>query len=384
MRIFRPIWAEIDCDKIEHNLRLVRSRVGGDVKIMGVVKADAYGHGAAAVSKSLLHAGADCLAVASLEEAVELRDAGIDADILILGYTQPSWAAEVVEGGFIQTVYHLGLARALSDQARRQGKTARIHIKIDTGMSRIGIEPERSLPLIRELAAMDGLSLDGLYTHLSCADDEGGEEYSRIQLDRFDTLIADLKSRGIEPPALHAANSAASLRWDRSHYGMVRPGIILYGLAPSDAMKEQMAVFKPVMSIKSTIVEIKTVPENTKISYSGTFVTRRPTRVATLPAGYADGFSRRLSNRGRVLIDGCEAPIIGNVCMDFMMVDVTDIPAVGIENEAVLVGRQGGLEITMDEIAAILGTINYEVASLIGKRVHRVFTNYIAGNPGEV
>ncbi len=384
MRIFRPIWAEIDCDKIEHNLRLVRARVGDDVKIMGVVKADAYGHGAVAVSRSLLHAGVDCLAVASLEEAVELRDAGIETDILILGYTQPSWAAEVVEGDFIQTVYHLGLARALSTQAAKQNKTARVHVKIDTGMSRIGIVPERSLPLLKEIGVLDNIRLDGIYTHLSCADDEGGEAYTEMQLDRFDKLIAGLKDEGMAMPALHAANSAAALRCDRARYDMVRPGIVLYGLAPSAAMRKYVADFKPAMTIKSTIVELKTVPEGTKISYSGTYVTKRPTRVATLPAGYADGFSRRLSNTGRVLVNGCEAPVIGNVCMDFMMVDVTDVPAVGVENEAVLIGRQGDLEITVDEIAAILGTIDYEVVSLIGKRVHRVYTNYIAGNPNEI
>jgi len=383
MKIFRPIWAEIDCDKVEHNLRQVRAAVGPDVKIMGVVKADAYGHGAKAVSKSLLHAGADCLAVASLEEAVELRDAGVDTEILILGFTQTGWVSDVVAGGFIQTVYHLGLARALSAEAVRQNKTARVHLKIDTGMSRIGVNPESALHLIREISSLEAVELEGLYTHFSCAD-EPDDEITEQQLDRFKILEGVLEENNIKIPVLHAANSAALLKYPATRLDMVRPGIVLYGLAPSTAMKTPEFQFKPVMTIKSTIVELKTVPPGTRVSYGGTFVTERPTRLATLPAGYADGFSRKLSNRGRVLVNGREAPIVGNVCMDFMMVDVTDVPGVKVDDDAVLVGSHGEREISMDEIAEITGTINYEVASLIGKRVHRVFVNFLAGNPNEL
>ncbi|HOO55228.1 MAG TPA: alanine racemase [bacterium] len=383
MKIFRPIWAEIDCDRVERNLRVVRDMVGNGVKIMGVVKADAYGHGAVPVSKSLLHAGADSLAVASLEEAVELRQAGIGADILILGYTQPGWASAVVEGGFSQTVYHLNLARALSHEAGKQRRRVPVHIKIDTGMRRIGLEPEKAIHFIKETASLDGLKLKGIYTHFSMADDDG-DEYSDYQLRRFNELVSLLKSEGIDVPFLHTANSAAVLRYPETHFDMVRPGILLYGLSPSKFLKERTADFKPVMTVKTTIVEMKTIEPGSRVSYSGTFRAERKSRIATLPAGYADGFSRKLSNCGSVLVGGRKAPIVGNVCMDFMMVDVTDLPGAKVGDEVILIGRQGDMEIHMDDIADHLGTINYEVASLIGKRVTRVFINYLAGSPNEV
>jgi len=384
MKIFRPIWAEIDCDALEHNVRLMREKVGAATKLMAVVKADAYGHGAVAVSKSALHAGSDCLAVASVEEAFELRDAGIAADILILGYTQPNWASAVVEGGFTQTIYHLNLARALSVEAEKQKKTVKAHIKIDSGMGRIGVEPERAAHLIREVAGLEGIEVEGVYTHLATADEPENDAHTDRQLERFGALLAELEKEGIRPPVAHAANSAAAARRPDALFNLARPGILLYGLSPSSQMKPEVSDFRPVMSVKTTIVEIKTVSPGTRISYSGTFTAKRPTRVATLPAGYADGFSRRLSNKGTALVEGTRAPIIGNVCMDFMMADVTDAPGAKIGDEAVLIGRQGGDEIHVDDIAGILGTINYEVVSLIGKRVARVFTNYMAGSPNEV
>ncbi len=383
MKIFRPIWAEIDCDAVEHNLKLIRGKVGDKVRIMGVVKADAYGHGAVAVSKSLLHAGANALAVASLEEAFQLRDAGIKCDILILGYTQPNWASAVVEGGFIQTVYHLNLAKALSAEAVRLKKDVRVHIKIDSGMGRIGIQPEHAIHFIKEVSSLEGIVLDGAFTHLSMADDMDAV-YTAKQLERFDGMISELKAAGITIPSVHAANSAAAVLNPEAAYDLVRPGILLYGLTPSMAMKDKVTEFRPVMTVKTTIVELKTVPAGSRISYSGTFTAPGPTRIATLPAGYADGFSRRLSNRGHVLAGGRRAPIIGNVCMDFMMADVSGTPDAKVGDEVVLIGRQGVNAIEVDEIAALMDTINYEVVTLIGKRVARVFTNYIAGNPNEI
>ena len=383
MKIFRPIWAEIDCDAVEHNFKLIRAQAGEKVKIMGVVKADAYGHGAVAVSKSLLHAGADSLAVASLEEAFQLRGAGIEADVLILGYTQPNWASSVVEGGFIQTVYHLNLAKALSAEAVRLKKPVRVHIKIDSGMGRIGIQPEHAIHFIKETLTLEGLTLEGVFTHFSMADDPDGA-YTARQLERFNSLIGEMKSSGISVPVLHAANSAAAILHPEAMYDLVRPGILLYGLSPSPAMKEKVSAFRPVMTVKTTVVELKTVPAGSRISYGGTFTAPGPARIATLPAGYADGFSRRLSNRGEVLAGGRRAPIVGNVCMDFMMVDVTGVPDVKVGDEVVLIGRQGSGWIEVDDIAELYGTINYEVATLIGKRVTRVFTNYIAGNPNEI
>ncbi|MFA6448148.1 MAG: alanine racemase [bacterium] len=383
MKIFRPIWAEIDCDKVEHNFNLIRERVGAGVKIMGVVKADAYGHGAVAVSKSLLHAGVDSLAVASLEEGDELRRAGIGAEIMILGYTQPNWASAVVEGGYTQTVYHLNLARALSAEAVRLKKTVPVHVKIDSGMGRIGIEPEHALPFMQEISRLEGIELKGIFTHFSMAD-EPGNEYTGRQLERFGQLLNSLKAAGCYVPVIHASNSAAVLMHPEANFNLVRPGILLYGLSPAPTVKDKAADFRPVMTVKTTIVELKTVSAGSRISYGGTFTASRAARIATFPAGYADGFSRLLSNRGSVLIGGRNAPIAGSVCMDFTMADVTDVPDVKVGDEVVLIGRQGNETIEVDDIAAMIGTINYEVVSLIGKRVQRVFTNYVAGNPNEI
>jgi alanine racemase len=384
MKIFRPIWAEIDCDNLAHNLTLLRNLANPAVKIIAVVKADAYGHGAVQAAKVLDGAGADMFAVASLEEAMQIREAGIDSDILILGYTQPEWAATVVEGGFIQTVYHLGLAKALQKEADRLGKTVRVHVKIDTGMSRIGLMPEKAVYFVKEIAGIKELVLDGIYTHFSCADDPAND-FSKEQLERFEEFLAQLDKHGIARPRIHIGNSATIIRYPEAHFDMVRPGILLYGLYPSPEMAKQFPHdFRPVMSIKTSIVEIKTVPAGARISYGGTFVTQRPTRIATMPAGYADGFSRNLSNRGHVLVQGQRAPIVGNVCMDFLMADVTDVPDVSVNDEVVLVGKLGAERITFDEIAAHMGTINYEAVSLIGKRVPRVYTNYTGGNPAEL
>jgi len=383
MKIFRPIWAEIDCDGIEHNFKLIKERLKKNTGIMAVVKADAYGHGAIAAAKSLVHAGANSFAVASLEEANELRQSGIKKAILVLGYTQPNWASAVVEGGFEQTIYHLNLAKAISNEAIKQKKTIDVHVKIDTGMHRIGVEAESSVHLINEIRKLEGLRLKGVYTHFSCAD-EDDREYTEYQIKRFGILLKNLKSEKIEVSTVHAANSAAALKYPETHFDSVRPGILLYGLAPSVPMRKTIEDFRPVMSVKSTVVELKTVNPGARISYGGTFVAKNKRRIATLPAGYADGFSRKLSNRGDVLIGGVRCPIVGNVCMDFLMTDVSDVPNIRVGDDAVLIGRQGNEEIKVDDIADIIGTINYEVVTLIGKRVKRVFTNYIAGNPNDI
>ncbi|HPI76459.1 MAG TPA: alanine racemase, partial [bacterium] len=278
----------------------------------------------------------------------------------------------------------VGQGLRFGPKAEKQKKTVKAHIKIDSGMGRIGVEPERAAHLIREVAGLEGIEVEGVYTHLATADEPENDAHTDRQLERFGALLAELEKEGIRPPVAHAANSAAAARRPDALFNLARPGILLYGLSPSSQMKPEVSDFRPVMSVKTTIVEIKTVSPGTRISYSGTFTAKRPTRVATLPAGYADGFSRRLSNKGTALVEGTRAPIIGNVCMDFMMADVTDAPGAKIGDEAVLIGRQGGDEIHVDDIAGILGTINYEVVSLIGKRVARVFTNYMAGSPNEV
>ncbi|MEW5946037.1 MAG: alanine racemase [bacterium] len=383
MRIFRPIWAEINCDNLTHNFRVVRGLAGETAGVTAVVKADAYGHGAVAVVRVLAGAGADMFAVASLEEALELRGAGLDVPVLVLGYTQPAWASEVVANGIRQTVYHYNLAQALSREAVKRERAVKVHVKVDTGMGRIGVFPENAVHFIEGLAKLPGIEVEGVFTHLSCAD-VPDDEYTVFQLERFSRLLGELERAGIGVPLRHAANSAGILRYPDSIFNMVRPGIMLHGLFPSERLKDARLGLKPVMAIKSTVIELKTLPAGSRVSYGGTFRARRRVRVATLPAGYADGFGRRLSNRGSVIVEGRRAPIVGNVCMDFMVVDVTGIPDVKVGDEATLIGRQGGEEIGVDETASLLGTINYEVVSLIGKRVPRVYINYSGGNPAEI
>lgn len=379
MRIFRPIWAEINCDNLVHNLGEMRARAGAATRLMAVVKADAYGHGATAVARVLGAAGADSFAVASLEEAISLREAGIEKDILVLGYTQTAWASEVVEYRVAQALYHHDLALALSREAEKRGRRVKAHVKIDTGMGRVGIAPENAIHFIMGISELPGIEVEGVFTHFSCADSPD-DDYTPGQIAAFERLLKEIEAAGLTIKLRHAANSAGALRYPASRLDMVRPGITLYGLFPSEAMRTQSVDLRPVMSIKSRVVELKTVPRGARISYSGTFTAEGPRRIATLPVGYADGFTRRLSNRGFALIAGRRAPIVGNVCMDFIMADVTGAPDVKLNDEATLIGRQGREEISVEEIAALMDTINYEVVTLIGKRVPRVYTHYSSGS----
>ncbi|MCK4387944.1 MAG: alanine racemase [Dehalococcoidia bacterium] len=371
----RPTRVEIDLNAIAHNLQAIRRKITGRVKIMAVVKADGYGHGATEVAKVALQSGADCLGVAIPEEGVELRLSGIKAPILILGLTPPEKVQEVVKYNLGQTLSTPELAEALSIEAQKLGEIAKVHIKVDTGMSRIGVSPKNAVNFVKQILTLKAIEIEGIFTHFSVSDsvdDNNDKSFTESQIGKFKQVVARLEENGIQIPIQHAANSAGVLNFPSSYFDMVRPGIIIYGLYYSRgvAVAENL---EPAMSFKTAIIYLKTVAPEASISYGRTFTTEKESIIATLPVGYADGYNRLLSNKREVLIKGRRAPIVGRVCMDMTMIDVSHIPEVKIGDEVVLFGKQGDAEIPMDEIADKTNTIVNEVACSIGKRVPRVY-----------
>lgn len=366
----RPTWVEIDLEAIAHNLRLVRERVGPSVAVMAVLKADGYGHGAIKTARTALNNGATWLGVACLSEALTLRSAGVDAPILVLGYTPPWQARETVAHQVDATVFSLETAEALNRAAKELGQVARVHVKVDTGMGRLGLLPEDVVPFVRALREMPGLSIQGLFTHFAMAD-SADRSQTELQWRRFSELLADLEARGWRPSLVHAANSAAMLTLPEAHLDMVRIGIALYGLNPSSEVCLPPG-FRPALTFKTQVAQVKTLPPGCCVSYGCTYRTSRTSRIAVIPVGYADGFRRAPQHWGEVLVRGRRAPVVGRVCMDQSMIDVTDIPGVRQGDDVVLIGSQGRERITVDEVAARLGTINYEVVSEILARVPRV------------
>lgn len=367
-------WAEISLDNIAHNIREIRRITGKSAEIMGVVKADAYGHGVMEVAKTLLENGASRFAVSMLDEAIQLRRAGIEVPILILGYTDPRRANEIIENDVTQSVFSHDLAQALSDEAVRQGKKVKIHIKIDTGMSRIGFLPGyNAVKNVVEISRLPNIIIEGLFTHFATAD-EKNREYTNTQFERFMSICCELQRIGIHIPVKHCANSAAIIEYPEMHLDMVRPGIILYGMYPSDDVNKAKIDLKPAMTLKANVIMVKEVEKNTSISYGRIFTTGRTSKIATIPIGYADGFNRMLSNKGKVLINGEFAPVVGRVCMDQCMVDITDIgSSVEVGDEVVLIGAQGQNNITAEDVAQTIGMINYELVCIVGKRIPRAF-----------
>jgi len=365
---FRRTIAEISLSAISSNLDKVRS-IAGRRKIMAIVKASAYGHGTIPVVERLIAGGVDMLGVANVEEGVELRDAGISHPIVVLSGIVPDEIPAVIEYNLTPVIYNLPLVRSLSRLSSEKGKTTNIHIKIDTGMSRLGIIDEEAVEIIKEIAELKGIRLEGIMTHFADADLD--KEYTVFQLKRFNNLIEGLKRIGINFPLCHAANSAAILTLRASLLDMLRPGIMLYGYLPSEQIHS--IALKPALTLKSHILFIKRIPAGTPVSYGRTFITKRASSIAIVPVGYADGYNRLLSNRGEVLIKGERAPVIGRVCMDMTMVDVTDISGVREGDEVVLIGRQGEGFIGADEIAKKIGTIPYEILCSISSRVPRVY-----------
>jgi alanine racemase len=365
-------WAEIDLRAIARNARALKRHVGERVALMAVVKANAYGHGAVPVAQTALANGATWLGVHRVAEGIELRSAGIAAPILVLGHALPQDAAHIASFCLIPTVNTLETAKALSKVVTEQGGPAlSIHLKVDTGLSRYGLMPQEVLPFAKAVAGLPGLSLQGFWTHFACAD-EADLSSTRQQLELYLQALQRLQEAGLAVSVRHAANSAATLCLPETHLDLVRCGIALYGLRPS-AEVHLPFVLHPAMSLKSRVVRLAWLPSGTGISYGHTHVTSKPTCVALISVGYGDGYHRILSNRGQVLIRGQRAPILGRVCMDQFVVDVSHIEAVQQDDEVVVFGRQGQSELSADEVAAWAGTINYEVVTSILPRVPRVY-----------
>jgi alanine racemase len=379
------IWAEIDLDAVAANTRELRRVTRPEARLLVAVKANAYGHGLVEVARQALESGADALGVARMPEALALRDAGIDVPILVFGYTPPSDVEALLRHDLIQTVYALETAGAYSERIGKSGGRLKVHLKVDTGMGRLGILPDSrryvepgmsvSDHAIREVLAIAGLkelTLEGIFTHFASSD-SADKGFAEQQFNRFLAFLGQLERSGLEFEVRHAANSGAIIEMPHTHLDMVRAGVSLYGLYPSDAVDKSRIDLIPVMTLKARIVHLKKVPAGFPVSYGMTHTTPSPTVIATVPVGYADGFNRRLSNRGHVLVRGQKAPIVGRVCMDLTMIDVGHIPGVALEDEVVILGRQAKAEISADEIAGLLDTINYEITSAITTRVPRVF-----------
>jgi len=372
MKQKRPVWVEIDLDAVAHNVREIRRITSPQAKVMAIVKADGYGHGAEPVARVALENGAERLGVAILSEALALRQAGIQVPILVLGYTPEEQAEEVVAYEITQTVFSDSLAQALSKEAVKLGKTARIHIKLDTGMGRVGIDPEEIVEFVQKISKLANLEIEGMFTHFAIAD-ELDKTYTEGQFTKFMVAVKALEKVGIRLPIYHVCNSAALIDLPQMHLDMVRPGIILYGLYPSAEVKKERIELKPAMGLKAKVGYVKQIAEGTSVSYGRRYIAPEERIVATLPLGYADGLTRLLFAKGGTLIKGERAPLVGRVCMDQCMVDVTHIPGVGVDEEVVLMGCQGARRITAEEIAEQIGTINYEVVCMISKRVPRVY-----------
>jgi alanine racemase len=365
----RPTWLEVDLDAIAHNVRRVVEIVGSEVAVLAVLKADGYGHGTVRVARTALNNGARYLGVASVNEGVVLRQAGLSAPVLVLGFT-PAWQArELVLNGLSATVFDLDVAQAIGRASREMDRPVSVHVKVDSGMGRLGLLPDQVVPFALELQQVPGLALEGIFTHFSVADSDPA--YTRWQLDRFRSVLDALAEAGLRFPLVHAANSAALLALPESRFTMVRLGIAMYGLQPSDRTRLPDD-FRPALSFKTQIAQVKNLPTGSYVSYGNTYQTTGEQRIAVLPVGYADGFRRAPRHWGEVLVRGRRAPIVGRVCMDQTMIDVTSIPEVRQGDEVVLIGAQGEERISAEDVAERLGTINYEVVSEILARVPRV------------
>lgn len=371
-KILRPAWAEIDLDAIAYNTRNIKKLIG-DKDLIAVVKANCYGHGVIDIIPTLLENGASRFAVAMISEALEIRDNKITAPVMILGFTPLYLGEELINNNIEQTVYDLDYAKELSKIALTLNKKAKIHIAIDTGMGRIGFLPnEKSIDNITEICSLEGIEVIGIFTHFSTSD-EKDKEYSHDQFTKMLSVMDTLKKRGIDIPLKHVANSGAIIDLPDTYLDAVRAGIILYGYYPSDEIDKNNLALKPALTLKATITNVKTLEKDMYVSYGRTFKTSNETIVATIPVGYADGYLRKLAENGKVIIKGEFAPIIGRICMDQFMIDVTNIPDVKIGDEVILLGEKNGLKYNADDMAKKLDTINYEVTCMLKSRLPRVY-----------
>jgi len=365
----RPTVAEVSLAALRHNCRQARELVGPAVAVMAVVKADAYGHGAVAAARAFVDAGAAALGVSTVEEGVELRRAGLAAPIVVLGGVFRGEGVAVAEHGLEAAVWTLDCARALAAAGRAAGRNVPVHVKVETGMGRLGIAVGEARAFGEGLRGIDGVDARGVFSHFASADAVDTAS-ARAQVDRFREAVAGLAAAGVRPPLVHLANSAAVLCEPAAHFTMVRPGLMLYGYPPAPHLAAR-APLRPAMRLVTAVAQARRVPPLTPIGYGGTFVTARPSTIAVLPVGYADGYHRLASNRAQVLVRGRRAPVAGRVCMDHTMVDVTDIGNVAAGEPVVLFGAQDGAVLAADELAGWCDTISYEILTSIGRRVPR-------------
>lgn len=378
----RRTWAEVDVDAIKHNYVEIRKNVDEKTQIMCVIKADAYGHGAVFLAKIYEQLGADRFAVSNIEEAMQLRENGITLPVLILGFTPAELAGRLAEQNISQAVFSEEYADELSKEAVRQGVNVKIHLKVDTGMSRIGFmyqDKKRdadTVSMMKRAASMPGLVTEGIFTHFAVSDEaDEGREATLRQLDCFNDAVEGLKREGVSIPLVHCSNSGAILDYPQARFDCVRAGIILYGLSPSKKLAGRLDL-QPAMQIKSVVAQVKTVEADTPVSYGGTFVSDKPMKLATVPIGYADGYTRSLGNRAYMTIKGRKAPVVGRVCMDQLMLNVSDIEGVCPGDEVIVIGNGRDNTLSFDEMAEMTGTINYELVCLVGKRVPRVYLHH--------
>lgn len=365
-------YAEVDLNAIDNNIDEVRKKISHDTGIMAVVKADGYGHGSVEVAKKL-EDKVTYFGVAALEEGIELREAAITKPILILGYTSPCQYEEAVQYDITMTIYNYERVVKLNETAEKLNKTAKIHIALDTGMTRIGFAVnEESIDIVEKISKLSNIEIEGLFSHFSCAD-MTDKSYSKMQMEKYDWFVDKLEQRNIMIPKKHLCNSAGIIEFDNHRFNMVRSGIITYGLLPSDEVNMSGFDIRPALVWKARIINVQTVNAGCGVSYGATFVTEKETKIATVSIGYADGYPRSLSNKGRVICKGKFAPIIGRVCMDQMMIDVSDIENVNVEDEVIVAGAGEGLEMPIEEVANLAGSFNYEFVCGISKRVKRIY-----------
>ena len=372
----RAAWVEVNLSNLDYNIKSIQSKIGPKCKMAGVIKADAYGHGAVKVAGVLRANGVNTFAVATLEEAVKLRNAGfILEEIIVLGLTPDPLIAPIIEHRLSPVVSTYENAEAISKAAAREGIIIKGYVAVDTGMGRIGMCPEDStiVSTFKMIDKLPNFQIQGVFSHFATAD-HADKTYAFAQEQRFSVLCKKLANAGFKIPIHVIANSAATMEMVSTHNEMVRPGIILYGLYPSDQVDRRQLDIKPVMSVKANIVELKKVPAGTTVSYGRTFTARRDSIIATIPLGYADGLPRNYSTKGKVIVNGVVAPIAGTINMDMTMIDVTSVPYVRCGDEVTIMGRDGAVEITADYIATQLGTINYEIATSFGLRLPKVYT----------
>lgn len=370
--MIRLLWTEIDLDVIAQNMQIIR-KMAKSKEVAAVIKADAYGHGSVTLAKTLLNNGADRLAVARLDEGLELRHQGIIAPIFILGYTNPVRASEAIAYGIDVCIFDYEQALAFSQEAQKQQSEVVFHIAIDSGMNRIGYPPTKeSINEIIKISKLPNVKIEGMFTHF-CLADCYDKTFTHKQYQRFKWICDEVAKAGVKINVHHCSNSAAIIDLPEYHYDMVRAGVILYGMAPSDEVDISQTGLKPAMSFKCEVTHVKTINPGDGVSYGHKFIASTSRKIATIPVGYADGFTRLLSGKAEVLIHGKRAKVVGNICMDQCMVDVTDIPDVKIGDEVVIFGKQGNECILADELAEKLGTINYEITCMISRRVPRFY-----------